>query len=124
MKKNNKKTAARLSAPAPHSSQGIGMSSTPQVQTVVILPVDEFYRMKEEFICEVRNLGTGIAGAPVAIKEVMTAKEAAEYLGISVKHLMELRRQKKIGCSQDGRVIRFHRSHVLEYLEAHSVSQR
>lgn len=124
MKKDYKRKVDRLTAPAPHSSQGIGMSFVPQAQIVVVLPVDKSLRLKEEIINEVRNLGTSIASAHLAIKEVMTVKEATAYFGVFVKHLMELRCQKKIGCSQNGHVFRFDRSHVLSYLESHTLNRR
>ncbi len=97
------------------------MSTVQPQQAVILIPVDEFLHMKEELISEVRSLGVGnVVPTGSSMKEVMTPQEAAEVLNISVKHLMELRRAKKIACSEDGRRIRFHRSHILGYLDNHT----
>lgn len=117
-------SADRYSATAPHLTHAAQVSTQvqPLQQAVILLPVDEFHHMKEELLSEVRSLGTGNSVAGSSMKEVMTPQEAADVLDISVKHLMELRRARKIACVEDGRLVRFHRSHLIDYIIAHTTS--
>lgn len=98
MTRVTKLIADRRQAAAPHHAPGVEVSTVqPPQQAVILLPIDEFLHMKEELISEVRALGAGnVVATGSSMKEVMTPQEAAEVLGISVKHLMELRRAKKL----------------------------
>lgn len=113
--KNNIKIADRSCTTAPLLS--FKSEETSQAQRIIVVPVEEFNCYMTQVIEEIHNIGAARFGAGcTTMKEVMTPAEAAEVLGISVKHLMELRKAGKINCAEDGRLIRFHRDHILSYI--------
>lgn len=52
---------------------------------------------------------------------VISESEACTALGISRRHALRLRQQRKLGCYEDGRKITYGAHHIKAYLEAREI---
>lgn len=55
-------------------------------------------------------------------KEFLSVNEVAEMLGLKPKTIYAWTHSRKIKFSKSGKVLRFKRSHILEYLEANTAT--
>jgi len=56
--------------------------------------------------------------------EIMTAEQAANYLGVSHRYILDLKRTNRITFSQFGNIIRFRKSDLDEYLDNYKIRRR
>ena len=52
------------------------------------------------------------------LSEKFNADDAAALIGVSKRHLMNLKEHGKISYFQDGRVLKFGRNHIQDYLKS------
>jgi len=55
--------------------------------------------------------------------EVMVTEEAAKYLRVTERHLLVMKRKKQVVYSQCGKVIRFRKSDLDDYLNKYRVQR-
>lgn len=92
------------------------------IRVEIVLPWAELERLKTEFLDELKAaVGENTGDIP---EKTLTSREAAEFLGCSVKHLHNLRRNHRISSCQDGRKITFQRKDLQAYLDAHRQSMK
>ena len=67
------------------------------------------------------QVGVGVPTAPQVPKEFLSSEELAEWLGVSVRTVTNLRARHVLPYVQLGRVVRFRRTQVEAALEAHTI---
>ena len=56
--------------------------------------------------------------------EVMTTEEAARYLRVTDRHLLVMKRKKQVSFTQCGKIIRFRKSDLDDYLDNYKIRRR